>query len=61
MVALEPAREVVPRRRDHGVLALEILDDLFVGGLREKVLCQLAERTAGIISPEGKPRSIDML
>lgn len=61
VVALKPAREVVPRGGDHGVLALEILDDLFVGGLREKVLCQPAERTLGIVSPEGKPRSIDML
>lgn len=33
MIALQPARQVVPRRRDHGVLALEILDDLLMCGL----------------------------
>ena len=34
MVALQPAREVVPRRRHEGVLAAEVLDDLVRGGLR---------------------------
>lgn len=34
MVALEPACEVVPGRGDHRILALEVLDDLFVGSLK---------------------------
>lgn len=33
VVALQPARQVVPRRGDHGVLALEVLDDLLVSSL----------------------------
>lgn len=36
VVALQPTRKVVPSRGNHGVLSLEILDDLFVGGLQEK-------------------------
>ena len=33
MVALQAAGEVVPGRSDHGVFALQVLDDLFGGGL----------------------------
>ena len=33
VVALKPAGEVVPCRGDHCVFALEVLDDLVVGGL----------------------------
>ncbi|EPE09272.1 hypothetical protein F503_07048 [Ophiostoma piceae UAMH 11346] len=32
VVALQTARYVVPRRRDHGNLALQVLDDLVLGG-----------------------------
>jgi hypothetical protein len=34
VVALQAAGEVVPGRRDHGVFALEVLDDLLGGGLQ---------------------------
>lgn len=34
VVALQAVGKVVPRRRDHGVLALQVLDDLFTGRLR---------------------------
>ena len=33
VVALKPAREVIPRRSDHSILALQVPDDLVVGGL----------------------------
>lgn len=33
VVALQPAGEVVPRRGDHCVFTLEVLDDLVVGSL----------------------------
>lgn len=33
VVALQPAGEIVPRRGDHGVFSLEVLDDMLVGDL----------------------------
>ena len=36
VVALQPAREVIPRRSDHSILALQVPDDLVVGGLGQQ-------------------------
>ena len=41
MVALQAAGEVVPGRGDHGVFALQVLDDLFGGSLGKLELVNL--------------------
>jgi hypothetical protein len=41
MVALDPAREIVPGCRHHRILSSEILDQAFVRRLREEKNCQL--------------------
>lgn len=38
MVALQPAGEVVPGGRDHGVFALQVADDLLVCSLQNTMV-----------------------